>query len=205
MLKALCLVLFSSRAIASQLTIPETRDRVFGISTSLSTASLPADSSTLVCRDLPSTSAQTVTYPGAALPVQWETASGKSGDCAFYLSFDYAGDQTTARDASWYKIADIPECHKLSKLDGAYVPIPEWAKAGPAVLRWEFVALGDAQKVEFYANCVDLLLQRPDGTGVGTDKAAPVVKIPGHLPSNRSGFRTDVNFFIAGPKVAESV
>jgi hypothetical protein len=196
-------LLFVSVIQAIRLIVPESRDQAFGIPLNLQVSPIPADSSMMVCRNLPATLAQSVTYPGASLPVKWEFNDiGKKGDCAFYLSFEYANDQNPARDSKWFKIADIPDCHKLAGMDGVYVPIPQWAKAGNAVLRWEFVALG-SQQVEFYANCVDLILQRQDGNP-GTDQANPSVTIPGHLPKTRSGFRNDGNFFLAGPKIADS-
>jgi len=167
-----------------RLTIPEPRStRISGGEYSTSDQNAPTGNSPLdenfVCRNtVPSSEDQWLEVEaGSIVPMQWELTAKHIGDCFIYIS---CTPDVPDLEKEWFKIADVPYCRDPSKEDLAQalddgrtdgslggplsgVPvnilIPDFLPPSPhCILRWEWYALHQVTQVEYYAQCVDIVI-----------------------------------------------
>jgi len=102
----------------------------------------------------PSGERPTVTA-GGQLKMQWDLTALHVGDCAVFISYDVSQPRASQK---FVKIANIPDCKSLSE-QLVPIDIPSRLPAGNAVLRWDWKALHVWPKVEWYVQCVDIVVE----------------------------------------------
>lgn len=93
---------------------------------------------------------------GNTLDVKWEFAAAHAGDGGLYVSYDHS--LSNRQDMRWFKIANFPQ-QRQDHGRILKVNLPSWLPPGPAVIRWDWYALHNDPWVEFYANCVDVVVE----------------------------------------------
>jgi len=155
--------------------------------------------SEFICRNdpaVPASSYITLTA-GAAINLRWDFSAAHVGDCFAYLTYDADKPEN---EMKWFKIAEYADCRSKLNQD---IPlnIPNYLPSCThCILRWEWYALHVRPNIEFYSQCVDVVITgSPSGVIPG-----PRFNIPGHLPEDgtlyRDGYGT--TFYFTGPPVA---
>jgi len=114
---------------------------------------------------------------GSSLDFRYFMAADHPGDCDVFISYDVGS--TPMQDKQFFKIANVPECEKArfkmsqavcdsddmarskcSQMFHATITLPEWLPAGEAIFRWGWTAVHPFPNVEYYADCVDAIIQQ---------------------------------------------
>ena len=184
-----------------RLVVPTTRDIFNGVAEFRMNEPTGHDVD-FVCRQHGPMSPQTTIRAGSPLTVQWSFSAAHVGDCFFYLSYD---TNEPDLEMEWFKIAQIADCRSYNNQDFT-IMIPDYIPSSEhAVLRFEWYALQQVTNIEFYAQCVDVVVEGVADGVLGT----PRVTVPDHLPADnqnlenyRLAFNPNSPFFFTGPAVA---
>jgi len=98
----------------------------------------------------------TVAYDaGSTITLTWFFGAKHVGDCDVYLSYDF--DQPRG-DMKWFKVANFYDCKSNSDQQPMTLTLPSWLPSGKATLRWGWYAVHVFPSVEFYSQCVDVVI-----------------------------------------------
>lgn len=142
--------------------------------------------------------------PGTATQLSWNFGAAHVGDCALFLSYDVTADRAVQQ---YFKIANFPDCN-LDSGKVVSVMVPNWLKAGRAVMRWDWYALHVYPKVEFYSQCVDVTV---GGSGTTLPAAVTTYTIAGQYPADGSSgrywnpYNPPVQWKMVGPPCAPGI
>lgn len=128
---------------------------------------------------------QTQVTAGGRMDVRWSLSANHVGDCAAYISYDFAAEGVSGREGmKWFKIANWKNCKSLD--DQIHqIDLPAWLPAGRAVFRWDWYALHVHPTIEFYAQCADIQIASND-LSLGSPDLVPSYSIMGVYPESAS-------------------
>jgi len=135
-----------------------------------------ATSANFVCRNGAAKTPQVTLTAGSTTQLTWAFGAAHVGDCSLWLSYDHAESRGNQK---YFKIANFPDCNKDNNKP-VTVNVPNWLKNGQAVMRWDWWGLHTYPSVEFYVQCVDVMV-----TGGQNELPGTLVTylIPGLYPS----------------------
>jgi hypothetical protein len=156
----------------------------------ISTAT-PTQDASFVCRGNAKTTPTTTLNAGQNIAMQWTFTADHPGDCAVYISYDI---DLPAKDQRFFKIASLPKCKDNENTD-VQVMIPSWLPASShAILRWDWYGLHVRPNIEFYTQCVDVIIKSNNALEAN-NLPKPNFKIPGLFPPNANSGNTFRNAF----------
>merc|ERR1719281_1539999 len=139
--------------------------------------------------------------------MKWDFGAAHIGDCAVYLSYDIDAANDLG-ESKFFKIANLPFCKDQNR-ETVEITIPPWVPAGRAVLRWDWYALHQYPKVEFYSQCSDVQITSSSSFAVSDIPAYSITSPPIYPATGNSGvgFRNpyggpNLEKFMTGPPCA---
>jgi hypothetical protein len=120
---------------------------------------------------------------GQKFDLEWDMMADHVGDCSVYLTYDVDAPR---RQQRYVKIANLPDCRGQNKRRVS-IDIPGGLPAGPATLRWDWVAIHLWPSVEWYAQCVDIEVRSSSGVDPSALNGFSIVDPPIYPASGNDG------------------